>query len=222
MWRVVVVGGEEEGGGGGGGLRGGSTGVVRKGGGGGVGVGGGGWGSGRMAGLGLEQLSSYVALLATAARVCPSSRPGVTKALSCALRATGKDESGLVRSQRLLGLGDTLLRLGCVEPLLAAIEGWAPHTDASSVRQFVGETLALAGPPYSTQFASSLLRLCRLGWGTGSMKRGANRGMDAFLDELKRTVADKSLVLGKVEAELLQSFSPPVEKKEVSGFRPGR
>lgn len=102
--------------------------------------------------------TAYVALLAAVADCAPTQCEAVTDALAAALRAVGRGAPE--RSEQVLKLAPILLRAGCVQPLLAAIERWAPQADPSLVRTFITSALEVAAPPYSRAFASALLRLC--------------------------------------------------------------
>lgn len=44
-------------------------------------------------------------------------------------------------------------------PVLREVELWSRSTDPSLVRHFVNQTLELADPPYSREFATALLRI---------------------------------------------------------------
>ena len=51
-----------------------------------------------------------------------------------------------------------ILAAGAVDEALAFAEAWARRADPSLVRYFISATLAVVAPPYSSPFASLLLR----------------------------------------------------------------
>jgi len=136
-------------------------------------------------------LKAYVALLALVAQHCPGAAPEVCAALGAALRAAGRTDTET--SPRLLELAPVLLRAGCVEPLLEAVEAWAPHADPSIVRAFVASALAVAAPPYSRRFAAAMLRICVL----GKARRSDSKAVDEF------ATACRGAGLAEEEARLL-------------------
>jgi len=76
--------------------------------------------------------------------------------LADALRAVGNVRPDAARA--LLGLALALLAAGQAGAVLAAAERWARGADPSLVRHFVFGALDVATPPYSAEFAASLIR----------------------------------------------------------------
>ena len=119
--------------------------------------------------------------------------------LIAALVGMGKD-AGEELQLATLDVGVELVEEGYVLPVLdAAAKTWYHHTDYSSLRYFAGEVLEIAGPPYSTAFASAMLHLLKA---ANAQKGGGNRAVDEFIDECAR-----------------QHFSPPLGADEEAALR---
>jgi hypothetical protein len=85
----------------------------------------------------------------------PSSQ--VVHLLRDSLLAMGSAQPKLAKLQ--LDMLLRLLAMGQVEPVMAAMEVWSKEHDASLTRHMVACVLDMVAPPYSQQFADSMLRV---------------------------------------------------------------
>jgi negative elongation factor C/D len=138
---------------------------------------------------------AYMALLKCIAEVAPSQHGALVDVLSAAMRAMGRSV-GPERTDATLRLVPTLLRCGCVIPLLASVKTWAEEADRSTVRRFINAVLEVAAPPYSRAFAVEMLALC-----VSSGMPNAGGLATAFVSEVSR-------------AHKAGAFNPPLNAAE--------
>ncbi|KAK9822993.1 hypothetical protein WJX81_003185 [Elliptochloris bilobata] len=100
---------------------------------------------------------AYVRALALIIPAQPLLHAQIVGVLADALRGVGNARPDAARA--LLGLALALLTAGQTGAVLAAAERWARGADPSLVRHFVFGALDVAAPPYSPEFAASLIRL---------------------------------------------------------------
>ena len=101
---------------------------------------------------------AYMALLKAIAEVAPQQHGALVDLMTAAMRTIGRTSPE--KGDATLRLVPTLLRCGCVTPLLASVQSWAPEADRSTVRKFINAVFEVAAPPYSSAFAADMLALC--------------------------------------------------------------
>jgi len=118
----------------------------------------------------------------------------VLSLISSALGVMGTAPSGPDVARALLQVAVALVGAGRVEQVLEWAERWARNADASLVRVFFFGVLEIASPPYSAQFAVSMVRLGAVG-GALRQKMGSKAWMarGALLAEFA-AACDESLL----------------------------
>ena len=127
---------------------------------------------------------AYMALLKCIAEVAPQQHASLVDLMTAAMRAIGR--TAPERGDATLRLVPTLLRCGCVTPLLASVQAWAPEADRSTVRKFINACFEVAAPPYSSAFAADMLALCV---SSGMPSTGL---VVSFIAEVSRASASKA------------------------------
>lgn len=143
-----------------------------------------------------------LALLVPIAQHQPCLHSQVLEFVLAALAALGSVRADIVKAY--LQVAVMLLQGPEAMGVLQAIEDWAQTSpDPSLVRSFVWQTLALAAPPYASDFAASLVRLMV----RSNVRRARGVGRN---DELIRLLDEF------VKATVTAEFDPPLTADETT------
>ncbi|KAK9909351.1 hypothetical protein WJX75_000889 [Coccomyxa subellipsoidea] len=121
--------------------------------------------------------------------------------IAAALKALGNAKPDIARA--LLELGVAVLATGEVMRVLSRAEQWAKTADPSLVRHFIFCVLAAVSPPYSSQFASPLIRLMQAS-GVKRSRAGVRKGQR--VEQLEEFAAACAHV----------DFRPPLSAKQAA------
>eukprot|EP00887_Chlorella_sp_A99_P003095 scaffold9.g3095.t1 len=156
----------------------------------------------------LAKQPPFLGLLAALVPAAPGLHPRLLGVLGAALRALGNADHDLAKG--LLNVAVALVAAGRVSEVLRWAEGWAAGgADPSLLRHLAFRILERAAPPYSAEFAGSMVRLMVAG-GVRRARLGARDwGLRALLREFGAACAavQFSPPLAAAEAQLVQDVS---------------
>jgi len=148
--------------------------------------------------------AAYLSLAETVAKRSPRFRAEVLDVVTVALKAMGKAQSEELHLA-VMDVAVEVVACGVVLPALeVATKSWASLVDPSHLRYFVGEVLEFTAPPFSGDFAGSVLRLLR----AAGTRRGMLPSIDAFVSELvgQRMKGGLGPGLGREEGAILDAL----------------
>ncbi|BDA42837.1 Negative elongation factor D [Coccomyxa sp. Obi] len=144
---------------------------------------------------------AFLTLLSLIVPLQPALNAQAVDIISDTLKALGNAKPDIARA--LLELAVAVMAGGEVMRMLSAAEQWAKTADPSLVRHFIFCVLAAASPPFSSQFASPLIRLMQ-GSGVKRSRAGAREGLQ--VEQLEEFAAACAHI----------DFQPPLSAKQAA------